>query len=259
MSFDYSSGDSDSDEIDVELQKMGIEEDKVTIFRERVVLVAVYVETPKRRRFSSNNHRRRHHYRASNGTNRRADLLDYSRRLRESGRSRSSNPLLLHPKPESSPSNNQHPLKQIIPLQGNSKQERTPTCLGNCKTEIPSFLRSLVSQCKPGLKAKKKKGASETTAAQMKIIMQSFQLAIRLSVCELLPPWDIATIVWDIRQFREELGVTFAWVRRKANQLAHVAGNKSDERLVTGLVASWVASPTYWFYFLCSSKGFSSL
>lgn len=29
MSFDYSSGDSDSDEIDVELQKTGIEEDKV--------------------------------------------------------------------------------------------------------------------------------------------------------------------------------------------------------------------------------------
>lgn len=89
---------------------------QVTIFRERVVLVAVYVETPKRRRFSPNNHRRRHHYRASNGTNRRADLLDYSRRLRESGRSESSNPLLLHPKPKSSPSNNQHPLKQVRTL-----------------------------------------------------------------------------------------------------------------------------------------------
>ncbi|KAI8532282.1 hypothetical protein RHMOL_Rhmol11G0201500 [Rhododendron molle] len=67
----------------------------VTIFRERVVLVAVYVETPKRRRFSSNNHRRCRHYRASNGTNRRADLLDYSRRLRESGRSGSSNPFII--------------------------------------------------------------------------------------------------------------------------------------------------------------------
>ncbi|KAG5526024.1 hypothetical protein RHGRI_032345 [Rhododendron griersonianum] len=66
--------------------------------------------------------------------------------------------------------------EKIIPLQGNSKQERTPTCLGNCKTEIPSFLRSLVSQCKQGLKAKKKKGASEPTAAKMKIIMQSFQV-----------------------------------------------------------------------------------
>lgn len=77
----------------------------------------------------------------------------------------------------------------------------------------------------------------------MHLIESDNQLAIKLGVSELVPPWDIATIVWDIRQFREELGVTFAWARRKANQLAHVVANKSDERLVTSLVASWVASP----------------
>ncbi|KAH7856330.1 hypothetical protein Vadar_000138 [Vaccinium darrowii] len=87
---------------------------QVTIVRERVVLVATYVETPRRRRFSSN-HRRRHRYRASNGTDRRSDLLNYSRRLRESGRLEPAAPLLLHPKPESSSSNNrQHPMKQDI-------------------------------------------------------------------------------------------------------------------------------------------------
>lgn len=58
---------------------------------------------------------------------------------------------------------------------------------------------------------------------KMHLIESDNQLAIKLSsVSELVPPWDIATIVWDIRQFREELGpwgVTFASARRKANQL----------------------------------------
>lgn len=66
------------------------------------------------------------------------------------------------------------------------------------------------------------------------------KLAIKLSVSELDPPWEIATIIWDIRQFREEMGVSFAWARRKANELAHLVATKALKEL---LPVSWVSSP----------------
>lgn len=44
--------------------------------------------------------------------------------------------------------------------------------------------------------------------------------------------------VGDIRQLGEELGIHFSWVRRKANQLAHVVASKA-----VGGPPSWEASP----------------
>lgn len=84
--------------------------DQAKLCKEKVVLVSVYVERPRKRRVSSNNRHHHHHQYvhhsikqevtlnkhgdvAGKGYNRRAELLLYSQRLRQSG-----------PSPESSPS-----------------------------------------------------------------------------------------------------------------------------------------------------------
>lgn len=40
------------------------------------------------------------------------------------------------------------------------------------------------------------------------------QLAIKLSVSELIPPWEVLAVVGDIRQMKDELGISFGWVKR---------------------------------------------
>ncbi|XP_058181423.1 uncharacterized protein LOC131299867 [Rhododendron vialii] len=47
------------------------------------------------------------------------------------------------------------------------------------------------------------------------------QQAIHLSVSELVPPWDVKTLVMDIRHFAKEGNLLFKWVRRVANRMAH--------------------------------------
>ncbi|KAL7167019.1 hypothetical protein ACSBR2_037641 [Camellia fascicularis] len=159
-----------------------------TFCKEKAVLVAVYVETPKKRRLSSNNHHHdshhHHHYHqhylhqpkhGANGGryNRRADLLDYSRHLRASAQSGPSTPVL-HPKPVPSEPNNQ-PMTQIIGVGDKtkgSKVTRLPSCLGNLKLVIPSFLRSFQAK----KERKKKKRTDDSTEIKMKSIMKSFQV-----------------------------------------------------------------------------------
>lgn len=67
------------------------------------------------------------------------------------------------------------------------------------------------------------------------------QTAIKLSVSELVPPWEVATVVDDIKQMQQESGVTLAWIKRKANGLAHILAKKK----LCGLLplSSWVANP----------------
>ncbi|KAI8549277.1 hypothetical protein RHMOL_Rhmol06G0013200 [Rhododendron molle] len=42
-----------------------------------------------------------------------------------------------------------------------------------------------------------------------------------LSVSELVPPWEVATISMDIRDLVQEQGISFDFVRRLANWMAH--------------------------------------
>ncbi|XP_057510459.1 uncharacterized protein LOC130792884 [Actinidia eriantha] len=149
-----------------------------TCCKDKAVIVAVYVETPRKRRFSSNNHHHHLHlHQPKHGGgvyNRRAQLLDYSRRLRESARSGPSNPL--NPKPVSS--SNQQPMKQITAVGSKPKHGKVPACLGNCKIAIPSFLKSLTTlQAKKQRKTTTKKTReSDSTATKMKSVMKRLRV-----------------------------------------------------------------------------------
>ncbi|KAK9274432.1 hypothetical protein L1049_021679 [Liquidambar formosana] len=151
-----------------------------TFCREKVVLVTVYVERP-RRRLSSNHHHHHHHHHhlylpvkqevkqhkhgvAGRGSDRRADLLRYSQHLRESARpAASSTPLL--PKPISS--NKEQTTKKIIAVRSKPKHARVPTCLGNWKLVIPNFVRSM--------EGRKKNKNSGSTSKKIKALMKSFE------------------------------------------------------------------------------------
>ncbi|KAI8544639.1 hypothetical protein RHMOL_Rhmol08G0312200 [Rhododendron molle] len=66
------------------------------------------------------------------------------------------------------------------------------------------------------------------------------QLAIKLSASELVPPWEVEAVVQDIRFMKQSGGISFKWVKREANGLAHVVASKSLRRL---LPRNWVANP----------------
>ncbi|KAI8536446.1 hypothetical protein RHMOL_Rhmol10G0257600 [Rhododendron molle] len=53
------------------------------------------------------------------------------------------------------------------------------------------------------------------------LIESDNQTAIKLSVSELAPPWEVMAVVWDIRKLKLEEGISFAWIKREANGLAH--------------------------------------
>lgn len=38
------------------------------------------------------------------------------------------------------------------------------------------------------------------------------QMAIKLSVFELVPPWEVGSLVLDIRQLKQEVELKYAWV-----------------------------------------------
>lgn len=78
---------------------------------------------------------------------------------------------------------------------------------------------------------------------QQCLIESDNQVAIKLSVSELDPPWEVAAVVMDIRQMKREENIGFAWIRRSANELAHVVATKALRNL---LPFSWVAaSPSF--------------
>lgn len=51
------------------------------------------------------------------------------------------------------------------------------------------------------------------------VIESDNQIAIKLSVFELVPPWEVGSLVLDIRQLKQELELKYAWVKREANGL----------------------------------------
>ncbi|KAA8525980.1 hypothetical protein F0562_007920 [Nyssa sinensis] len=148
-----------------------------TCCKEKAVLVAVYVERPRKRRVSSNHYHHLHLHQPKHGVNgggynRRAELLDYSHRLRESARSGASLPS--HPKPVSS---NQQPLIQIFAAESKPKHAKVPSCLGKWKLMIPSFFGAMtISQAKKERKKKKKKNSGSNTIKMKAAIIKSYQV-----------------------------------------------------------------------------------
>ncbi|KAF8032729.1 hypothetical protein BT93_D1596 [Corymbia citriodora subsp. variegata] len=166
--------------------------------KEKAVLISVYVEKPQRRKLSSPNpsrcphhhrcchHHRHHHHRhhhlhphhpneerqiQSEGTifgegyNRRAELLHYSRYLRESSKPATESTSLL-PAPVST---NNHQISD----KRKRKVEMAPSCLGNYKTSIKRFLLPLTSfQAKKDSK-KRKKNTRGSTGNTMQTVMKS--------------------------------------------------------------------------------------
>ncbi|KAL3497582.1 hypothetical protein ACH5RR_040314 [Cinchona calisaya] len=155
--------------------------------REKGVWVAVYVERPRKRRLlTDNNQQQLHHHQhlhihrdknACNGRgyNRKAQLLEYSRQLRESARSQASSPWL-HQNPVSDHHNHQPPMTQMIPVQNKRRHAVTPACLGNWKLLIPGFLSSLLMSSNKREKTKRKNTNYRSTATKIKTVMKSFQV-----------------------------------------------------------------------------------
>ncbi|KAI8527749.1 hypothetical protein RHMOL_Rhmol12G0098800 [Rhododendron molle] len=55
---------------------------------------------------------------------------------------------------------------------------------------------------------------------QNALVESDSQVAIKLSVSELVPTWEVFVVVWDIRRMREDLNIRFGWVKRTASRLA---------------------------------------
>ncbi|KAL8088927.1 hypothetical protein AgCh_038626 [Apium graveolens] len=154
---------------------------------QKSVLVAVFVERPRKRRLLPSNggpekhyhhHHHHHHHlhlhQAHNkggSSNRRAELLDYSRRLRDSA---PNTPKHHHQtKPAASVSSIiQQPINQIMAAQSKRKHEKAPGCMGNWR----SFLKSLTMPSKGKKKKKTNSTSTNFTATKAKVIMQSFQV-----------------------------------------------------------------------------------
>ncbi|XVF13486.1 hypothetical protein REPUB_Repub08aG0211800 [Reevesia pubescens] len=146
-----------------------------TCSKEKAVLVTVYVEK-QRRRAPSNHHYQLHHtikQAAGKGYNRRAELLHYSQRLRDSARSAASTHL--QSKPVSS--NDQQPSNETITVERKPKYSKTPACFDRWGILIPSFLRSLMT-LQPKKTGKQKKNVESTSSNNMKVkaVMKSLQM-----------------------------------------------------------------------------------
>ncbi|OVA19813.1 hypothetical protein BVC80_1687g39 [Macleaya cordata] len=170
---------------------------------EKAVLVTVYVERPTIRRRNSPIRKNHHHCRqyqlhhhhtikrtvivrrkinnggagrgGGGGYDRRAELLHYSHRLRESARSATSTPV--HPTPVYA-SHTQQSLTKIESVRGNKhKYSGIQTCLGKLKILIPSFLSSLASfhAKSEEKKNKKKHKGSSTTTNKITAIMKTLE------------------------------------------------------------------------------------
>ncbi|XWS38656.1 hypothetical protein CRYUN_Cryun19dG0149600 [Craigia yunnanensis] len=148
-----------------------------TCCKEKAVLVTVYREKPRKRTSSNHQHRHYLHHtikQAGKGYNRRAELLHYSQRLRESAGSAASTPL--QSKPVSSI--DQQPSNKIITVQRKPKYSKTSACFDNWGILIPSFLRSLknLQAKKPGNKNKNGGSTSSNNNNKMKAVMKSLQM-----------------------------------------------------------------------------------
>ena len=67
------------------------------------------------------------------------------------------------------------------------------------------------------------------------IVESDSQMAISFSSSEACPPWSFAALIDDIRLWAKNMQITFSWVKREQNKVAH-----------------WVASHAF-----CSASGFN--
>ncbi|KAK9121044.1 hypothetical protein Syun_018661 [Stephania yunnanensis] len=165
---------------------------KIVSGGEKVVFVTVYVErqrTAKRRRILSsqdNNHNQPYHPitltpvdgrqdsgDSSRGYNRRAELLRYSQRLRESAQSSKSTPHY----------HKQEPSAKAVEVQRKHRKSRVLGFMCNWKVSIPSFPRSFGGLLSQGKKKRNKKNkqkngtVSETT--NLAVIKRSIQAKVQ--------------------------------------------------------------------------------
>ncbi|PON64644.1 hypothetical protein PanWU01x14_123560 [Parasponia andersonii] len=156
-----------------------------TIRRGKAVILTRHVERP---RIIVANHQHHHHHhhvhhtikrevihyrRGADGKrfiNRRAELLQYSKRLRESARLPALTPSL--PMPISS-NNHQYPENKVVNARRKPKDGGTPTCLGNCKLTIPNFFKLLSFQVQKKRIRKMKNSAS--TSNKIKAALKSLE------------------------------------------------------------------------------------
>ncbi|KAK8510827.1 hypothetical protein V6N13_097607 [Hibiscus sabdariffa] len=153
---------------------------QATCRERKTVLVTVYVEKPRRK------HQHYLHHTiikqeliqqklggAGKGYNRRAQLLHYSQRLRESARS--STFKALQSKSDSDqqkPSNKDICNPRVVGVQGKATYSRRAGCFDKWRIVVPRFMR-----CLTNFQAKKKEdAASKTSNNMMKAAMKSLQV-----------------------------------------------------------------------------------
>ncbi|KAB2070714.1 hypothetical protein ES319_A08G173600v1 [Gossypium barbadense] len=160
-----------------------------TYCEQKAVFVTVYVEKPRRRASLKHSHSihqiinqeliQHKHGGAGKGYNRRAELLHYSRRLRESARSSASR--ALQSKPVSSIDQQQPPSKKIRAVQRKATYSRTPACFDKWGILVPSFLKSLKSLLQSKKTENKRKNRS-TSNNKIKAVMKSLQVMCKITI-----------------------------------------------------------------------------
>ncbi|KAG4134882.1 hypothetical protein ERO13_D08G183000v2 [Gossypium hirsutum] len=153
-----------------------------TYYEQKAVFVTVYVEKPRRRaslKHIPSLHQiinqeliQHNHGGAGKGYNRRAELLHYSRRLRESARSSASR--ALQSKPVSSIDQQQPHSKKIRAVQRKATYSRTPACFDKWGILVPSVFRSLKNLLQSKKTENKRKDGS-TSNNKIKAVMKSLQ------------------------------------------------------------------------------------
>ncbi|EEF37972.1 uncharacterized protein LOC8283230 isoform X1 [Ricinus communis] len=162
--------------------------------KKKVVVISVYVEKPTKRKVTSKSHRHHHHHHhchyynhqnikqevtankygdsinAGKGFSRRAQLLLYSQRLRESADHRPVESSHLDPIPKPISSNVMQPTENIAVVQRKPKYDNTPACLGKWKISKFKFCRSLTRvQIKNDKKTKHSGSTSNAVMNNLKV------------------------------------------------------------------------------------------
>ncbi|KAL8263723.1 hypothetical protein R6Q59_021853 [Mikania micrantha] len=135
----------------------------MTCSKEKIVLVTVYEEKPRKNRLTTKNtkhhHHHHHHHHQHNKGNRRAELLSYSQHLRHSSKLKQSTP---PHQPNSLVTNAQKTIAQV------KKQ--------SSRVDMKNILKCFaISQAKRKIKRKKKKKKkSESSSNKARVMIKRF-------------------------------------------------------------------------------------
>ncbi|KAK9059176.1 hypothetical protein SSX86_021795 [Deinandra increscens subsp. villosa] len=165
----------------------------MTCCKEKVVLVAVYEEKPRKKRLTKakgkvsdniKHHHHHHHHHIhvhesknnnKNKGNRRAELLSYSQHLRESSKTKASTPPPHPPKSlvASSPTKDQETIKQVHDDQQKQKLKKQSGRL-NMNNMFKCFAISYAKRKAKKKTKKKKKKSNESSSHKANLIMKQF-------------------------------------------------------------------------------------